>query len=383
MNKPRILIVVTDPATVNAFLEMHLKRLCKKYRISLAFNMKLGAVKHVFSEVEFIHIPLSRKINLLIDVLALGHLIKFLNRKSFSAVISVTPKAGFIAAIAGRLYRIPVRIHWFTGQVWATKSGLVRKFLRAIDSCIGFLVTNAFVDSFSQYEFLVENKVLSRDKGQVICSGSISGVDLDRFKSNAKFRAKIREGYSISTSDCVFIFLGRLNRDKGIFDLLQAAAKAVSFDSKIHLFVVGPDEEDVIRTARDSGLLSSNIHVIPKTEKPEDWLSVGDVFCLPSHREGFGTSVLEAAAIGLPAIGSSIYGLTDAIVHDVTGILVNPKDIDGLCAAMVNLSKKREVRKEMGNAAYCRVSEHFQTFMLVDAFDEILHSLIFINDSQG
>ena len=112
------------------------------------------------------------------------------------------------------------------------------------------------------------------------------------------------------------------------------------------------------------------------TEAPERYMAAGDVFCLPSYREGFGAVIIEAAAAGLPAIGSRIYGITDAIGDGVTGILVAAADVEGLADAMRLLALDEPKRRALAHAARERALNHFSrdvvTAAVVAFYERIL-----------
>ena len=218
---------------------------------------------------------------------------------------------------------IPIRVHCFTGQVWATKSGLSRLLLKLIDKVVGILSTQNIVDSKSQYKFLVKENVLKKDKSLVFGSGSVSGIDLLKFKPNKKVKVKLRNKLKIPPASFVFIFLGRLNSDKGIYDLIHSFKSA---DLKsAYLLLIGPDEENIATKFKSN---HSNIIFSGATSSPQDYLAASDILCLPSYREGFGNVVIEAAASGLPSIVSNIYGLSDAIIQNNTGLAHEPKRLE-------------------------------------------------------
>ena len=270
--------------------------------------------------------------------------------------------------LAGALAGVPVRVHTFTGQVWATRKGVARSILKRMDWLLGALTTAPLVDSFSQRDFLVSERVLPEGKARVLAHGSISGVDTQRFQSNEKARAKIRGRYNIEPKDIVFLCVGRLSRDKGILDLAHAFAELADEHRGAHLMLVGPDEaniEGAVRTICKS--CEGRLHVVGQTNTPEDYMAAADVFCLPSYREGFGSVIIEAAATGIPAIGSRIYGITDAIEEGRTGFLHEPGDVQGIAELMQRFLKDAELRQPMGAAARHRARKLYAQQKVTDA----------------
>jgi len=132
-------------------------------------------------------------------------------------------------------------------------------------------------------------------------------------------------------------------------------------NNNVRLWIIGPDEENIkVELDHILSTIRGAISFIPYTLEPEKYMATADVFCLPSHREGFGSTIIEAAACGIPAIGSRIYGITDAIVDGETGLLVEKGNINELTDAMMKLMNSECLRKHMGNSAKQRVIKYFQ-----------------------
>jgi glycosyltransferase involved in cell wall biosynthesis len=157
----------------------------------------------------------------------------------------------------------------------------------------------------------------------------------------------------------VFLFVGRLTVDKGVLDLAQAFVRARP-DMDADLVLVGYDHEGLAPRIRAIGeSVGDRLRVLPMTATPEDAYAAGDVFCLPSYREGFATVVIEAGAAELPVLGTRIYGLADAIQEGVTGLLHEPGDIAGLAAQMKVLSADAELRSRLGRAGRAMMTSRF------------------------
>jgi len=360
-NRKSICFVATVEFAVSAFLLSHLKELSKYYDLTVIVNLKNpNFLIDKKLDIKLVNINFSREINIISDLLSLVQLAYLFLIKKYDAVHSITPKAGLLAMIASFLTFTPVRVHCFTGQVWSTKSGLSRLFLKLIDKIIGNLSTQNIVDSKSQYDFLVKENVLNKDKALVFGSGSVSGVDLLKFKPNTKVKVTLRKKLKISPASFIFVFLGRLNSDKGIHDLINAF---ILTDLKsAYLLLVGPDEENISSKFKGN---QSNIIFPDLISSPQDFLAVSDVLCLPSYREGFGNVVIEAAATGVPSIVSNIYGLSDAIVLNKTGLAHEPHDVQEITKLMKSLFNNRKLVMDLGKAAKKRAISEFDSKILV------------------
>jgi glycosyltransferase involved in cell wall biosynthesis len=312
-------------------------------------------------------VAMTRKPSLWRDLGSLMRLTKLFRNNRFDIVHSSTPKAGLLTALAGLLARIPVRIHTFTGQVWMEMQGVSRWFMRQCDWLIGQLNTQCYADSLSQQSLLINERVLSASKLSVLGAGSIGGVNLERFNPNRfrrEYAAALRRELGISTDSLVILFVGRLTRDKGIIELVSAFRLLQENNKDVELILVGPFEPLADPLPRETMYeLSDNshIHVVGFSHQPESYLAAADVFCLPSYREGFGTAVIEAAAMGIPTVASRVVGLVDAIVDGETGLLVPAKDTESLMYALREMLCKPGIRSQMGFAASERAARYFDS----------------------
>lgn len=362
----KICIVVSDPITVQAFLRDQIELLSSYYDVTVVMNAATDEQwTTAFPKVNFKQIGIVRPIRISADFKALFDLSIFFRRQKFTLVHSVTPKAGLLAMLAARFAAVPHRIHTFTGQVWATRQGVSRFFFKSIDRLMGMLASEVLIDSFSQRDFLISESVLKASQGTVLGSGSISGVDIGKFSTKPEIKREVKRELRIPEDSLVFLFLGRLNRDKGILDLAEAFRlfRLAGLDG--HLLIVGPDETDlqpVVMAAISQ--FQDQVHFVGMTRTPERYMAAADVFCLPSYREGFGSVIIEAASCGIPAIGSRIYGIVDAIVEGETGLLHEARSAEQLCQCMRRLAEDAELRITMGKSARQRATQHFSKEIL-------------------
>ena len=376
MDKKKICFITAVPITAKAFLRKHMAALSSSYDIHYVCNAQQADVADLPCK-EFYSLQIERKFSPVKDLKALRKLYKYFKANKFVAVHSVTPKAGLLTALAGWRARVPVRIHIFTGQVWATRKGLMRWLLKAIDKIIIRLDTHILVDGKSQRAFLEKEGVLKKGQATVFGEGSISGVDTDRFTPNADVRKEIRQNLGIKDDALVYLFMGRLNCDKGIGELLEAYDRLVSEAGNVFLLLVGWNEGDYLsRLSQYPHINGTNFHYYGSTPEPETVLNAGDVFVLPTYREGFGTSVLEAACIGLPSITSDAYGVLDSVVEGETGLRCKVGDAQCLFNRMKYFNEHRDAVKEMGRNGRDRVLKDFTGEKLTACWVEFYGSLI-------
>lgn len=365
MIKPKIAFVLSAPSALRAFLQDHIKALSDDYEITVYCNFSQDPCHGLFDDtITLVHIPFSRKIKLSTDIKTLFTLLWHLRQGKYAAAHSMLPKTGLLAMPSAFLARIPIRIHLFTGQVWAYKTGTLPKILKFMDKVTATFSTHLMCDSQSQRQFLKDENITNYTR--VLGNGSVCGVNIDVFKPDHGTKKKTHEQLEIPKDAFVFGFMGRLNYDKGVMDMVTAFKRA-NFSENHYLVIVGPDEEGLqqeIETKYPEIL--HRLKFVGSTDVPHVYFNAFDVLCLPSYREGFGSVVIEAAACGCPALASKIYGLTDAIEDNETGILHTPGNITEITNNMRKLSEKPDLRKLLADNARRRVVEKFSSEYLID-----------------
>jgi glycosyltransferase involved in cell wall biosynthesis len=359
--RKRICIVVAAELTVRAFLLDHLRALSAGHDVTVVANFDdMALLERAHISAEAVRVPIERKISIVRDTGALLRLFRLFRSRRFDAIHTITPKAGLLGMIAGALAGVPVRTHTFTGQTWATAAGPSRMLLKTVDRVLAAFATGLLADSASQRDFLVAEGIVGAGRIGVLGPGSISGVDLGRFRPDEEARAAVRAELHVPAGAFVFLFIGRLNTDKGVLELAEAFARLARGTPGTHLLVVGPDEEQMRpRMEVILGAMAARTAFVEFTPRPERFMAAADVLCLPSYREGFGSVIIEAAAVGVPAIASRIYGVVDAIEDGETGLFHDPRDVDGLVAAMERLVGDPALVKKLADGARARAAAEF------------------------
>lgn len=363
----KICFITAVHGSAYSFLRDHMAALQKGYKVYYVCNEP--DVNNIMVSCDGYHcVNIQRKISLINDLKALWHLYKYFKAEKFDAVHSVTPKAGLLTSIAAFIARVPVRIHIYTGQVWANKTGFMKFLLKSMDRLISIFDTHILVDGEGQRQFLIKNRVVTAKNSRVLGSGSICGVNLERFNPSDEVRAEKRKELGIDDSKTVFVFMGRLNHDKGVYELLSAFDRLAAEREDVYLLLFGHDEENVRDTFQNypNIKVGDNFCYYGATPEPQKMLQAGDVFVLPTYREGFGSSVIEASALGLPVICSDAYGVMDAMVDDVTGLRCKVGDVDSLYEAMLSLANDTKLQSKLGSKGRERVLKEFDGIRVTD-----------------
>tara|TARA_B110000046_G_C13025697_1_gene413931 strand:+ start:9226 stop:10362 length:1137 start_codon:yes stop_codon:yes gene_type:complete len=378
MKNKKVCFVVSSPITAQVFLKNHIKELAIFYDVFLVANFDFTDKEGFIELKEIKHIPISREINLVKDIKALFLLWKYFNHMKFDLVHTVTPKAGLLGVFAARLARTNNRIHIFTGQVWHTKTGLFKRLLMILDKFIVWNATDILVDGESQRQFLIKNKIIKKSNSFVLGKGSISGVDTKRFMPNKDISNEVKRCLDIHKRDVVYMFLGRMNHDKGIVELAEAFNKLQLKFSNARLLFVGGDEENMTSIIK---VIVKNIESVifyGFTKEPEKLIQACDVFCLPSYREGFGTSIIEASLLEKPVICSDTYGLMETIIVNKTGLRHKVADVDSLYIEMEKLIDHKNLREKLGKSGRTYVLENFSAQIISEKWLEFYRAKLHV-----
>lgn len=329
--------------------------------------MDSGFQQKIKEEFPFVHtypMPFPRGIDLFGSINSIRLLTGLFIKEKFDMVQYSTPNASMYAAVASKISRIPVRLYCQWGMVYVTMSGIKRKIFELIERIVCKLSTQIQPDSVGNLEFCRTEGLYDEKKSLVIWNGSAKGLDLTAFDiaKKAEFKNEIKEKYGIPDGVPVIGFVGRLGKEKGCNELFTAFKTLKNQFPTLKLLFVGPiEKEDSI----DSELLEYFRHCddIIKTDRVsnvEKYVSAMDVFVLPTYREGFGMSVIEASAMEVPVVVTKYPGPSSAVKDGVTGITVGIKNVEELELAISDLLRNPEKRDAMGRAGRTFVEQNFE-----------------------
>ena len=278
---------------------------------------------------------------------------RLFKKEKFDLVQYSTPNAACYASIAARLAGIKARLYCQWGIAYVGFTGLKRRVFKCVEKMVCRNSTMIEPDSFGNLRFSHGEKLYTPYKSRVIWNGSASGVNLSKFDVTQKeaWAKEIRDKYNIPADARVFVFIGRITRDKGINELFEASQRLFEKYSDAYLLMVGSVEknESLQPQLYEWSQNTPRVLYAGYTNQVEKYMAAADVYILPSYREGFGSAVVEAEAMGLPVIVTDIPGPTDAMKRDVTGLVVRKGDAQELYNAMETLYASKELRDEMGH----------------------------------
>lgn len=320
-----------------------------------------GVPHHVF--------PLTRKVTPLTDLRCIIRMARFIRDEQIDLVHSHTPKAGLIAMIAAFLGGAKGRLHTIAGIPWMESKGVARFVLKLADRLALAFATKVYSNSFQLKAFILSEKLTDASKLKVLGNGSSNGIDTTFFSSEAVIEDKteLRKQYKIPTDAFVFVFVGRIVKDKGINELLKAM-QAMSAD--VHLLLVGPLEQALDPISEHSLHVLANdarIHHVGYQNDVRPFLKMSDALVFPSYREGFPNVPMQAGAMGLPSIVSRINGCSEIIEEGLNGLYCEAKSIDGLKNTMEQMRNEKDAYLRMQGKARAMIVERFGQEMIWSA----------------
>lgn len=362
-----VVIVITSSISIELYFSRFLPALppeCNYFLLS-NFTHPCSLPAHIIP----INCPfLTRKPNFILDSIAFLFIFCNLALLRPKAVLYLTPKSVLLSSIAGWFLNIPLRINFFQGQHWVLKSPPLRQFYMCLDKVTHLFSTHSICMSRGELNFL-KTFLPFPNRLHIVNNGSICGVDFKKISLNIRQSVNPFDFESSFT----FLFVGRINPDKGLSDIRDVFQEYFSELNDIHFVVVGP--VDCIETHGQLLQLSRNyrnFHLYDQTSNVYPFMIYSDAFIMPSRREGFGLTALEASACSLPIISTNIYGLTDVCVNNYNALVYSPGDIDSLYRHCCSLLSSSGLRKKLGHngnmLAHSKYSEeevikHYSNFI--------------------
>ena len=300
-------------------------------------------------------------------------LYKIFRKEKFDIIQYATMNAALCASIAGWLAKVPVRIDLFWGVSFVNYTGWKKRLDFYAKKLICKLSTHVQPDSNSNLTFCRNLKLFDSNKSEVLFNGSACGVDLKKYDyfKREEWRKEIYDKYLLIRFTKIYGFVGRVCVNKGINELLEAFFSINKPD--ICLMLVGSREfvSTLNQNLYNKALETENIIFTDLVPNAAKYYAAFDYLLLPSYVEGFGMVVLEAAAVGTPAVVSNINGPTDFVKDGINGLICEPHSSDSLKDALSRTIKMTENEyKALADNAYANVKNNFDSEMFKERFYE-------------
>jgi glycosyltransferase involved in cell wall biosynthesis len=366
-NKPRLLRITTVPISLKLLLKGQLTFFKNHGFEVLAVSSPEKEAQSIIDEgIRFEAVKMTRKITPLQDLAALFKLIFLIRQFRPHILHSHTPKAGLLGMMAAWICRVPVRLHTVAGLPLMEATGIKRKLLVLTERMTYFFASNIYSNSAGLRSY-IHNTLRINKAMDIIGHGSSNGININYFARTPALELagyEIRRKYSVSENDVVFSFVGRIVRDKGIVELIEAFRNISNMNASIRfkLIIVGPFEEELDPISKaDVEFLKTNKDVILTGFQSDvrPWMLASDVFVFPSYREGFPNVVMQACCLKVPCIVSDINGSNEIITDQQSGLIVPVKNVTKLSHAMIELAENATKRKAFAERAYQFVVSNF------------------------
>jgi glycosyltransferase involved in cell wall biosynthesis len=307
---------------------------------------------------------MEREISLFRDLIALVRLWRLLRGLHPAICNAGTPKAGLLVGLAAWLNQVPCRVYTLRGLRLETATGLKRRILLVTERIACGCAHRVICVSPSLRQLAVRLGLVSGDKAVVLASGSSNGIDPSRFAptpQKTEQASHIRQTLGIKPGQPVIGFAGRFTRDKGVPELLTAFQRVREKVPDVVLLLVGSYEpgDPVAPETRTAIESEPNVVTVEFTQNIDLYYLAMDIFVLPTHREGFPNTVLEAQAAERPVVTTCATGAIDSIEDGVTGLIVPVGDSVGLAEALKRLLADHSLAVQFGRAGRSRVLREF------------------------
>lgn len=376
----KIIRTSTVPSSLNTFCRGLLKELHEEDGYEVVAVSSPGKPLDEIAQhekVKTIAVAMERHISPLRDLRSLWRLTKVFREEKPTIVHSITPKAGLLSMTAAWFARVPVRVHTFTGLVFPTAKGLTQKILILTDRITCACATHIVPEGEGVKNDLINYRITHKPL-KVLGHGNIRGIDLDHYNPQLPEvqaeAAKIRKPGLFT-----FVFVGRLVRDKGINELVDAFERLNNEYPDTRLLLVGPKECNLDPLNQNTLVKiekNKNIETVGSQSDVRPWLAASDVFVFPSYREGFPNVVIEAGAMGLPSIVTDINGSREIIIEGKNGTIIPTHNIEALYKMMkwmiVNPNRCSKMSSNARALIKSRYEQNYVRMCLKDYYKEIV-----------
>lgn len=356
----KLIRITTVPLSLDKLIEGQLNFMNQFYEVT-AISSNYEELKKIKEkeEVEIFPIEMTRQITPFQDLKSVYHLYNFFKKEQPLIVHTHTPKAGIVGMLAAKLAKVPIRLHTVAGLPLMEAKGVKRKILNFVEKLTYSCATKVYPNSQGLYDFILKEKFCVNSKLKVLGNGSSNGINTEYF--NLKHfseieKSNLKQELGIHKNDFVFIFVGRLVKDKGINELVQAFSKLNVSSSGVQntkLLLVGPFEEELdpldTKTLNE---INSNPNIISvgfqKDVRP--YFAISNALAFPSYREGFPNVVMQAGAMELPSIVTNINGCNEIIEQNKNGLIIPVKNTNAIFVAMQTLLDEKLFKELKSNS---------------------------------
>ncbi len=379
----KIIRITTVASSLEGLLKGQLRFMNEHYDLLGIASNENNSLHKVEEEegIRTIAVNMTRKITPFKDLKAVYQLYRIIKREKPFIVHTHTPKAGTLGMLAAKLAGVPNRLHTIAGLPLLEATGGKRKLLNTVEKITYSCATLILPNSFGMKNIILNEGFCEDAKLKVLGNGSSNGIDVLHYSNNNvnKEEAKtLRQELDISSDSTVFLFIGRVVKDKGINELVEAFDQISSVNPKAKLIIVGPSENHLDPLDKKTELTiktNKNIHALGQKNDIRPYIFISDIFVFPSYREGFPNVVLQANCMEKPCIVSDINGCNEIITHNYNGLIVPTKQTNALKDAMIYLLKDPNKTLELAGNSRNNIVKKYKREVIWNEMLELYKSL--------
>ncbi|MFA1822246.1 glycosyltransferase family 4 protein [Virgibacillus oceani] len=324
-------------------------------------------------------INMERSISILRDLVSLIKIIFYFLKLKPSICNAGTPKAGLLGMLGAWLTRVPFKVYTIRGLPFETASGLQKRILIFTEKIACFCADKVICISPSLEKKVIDYQLTSKKKTIVFGHGSSNGIQIDKFIKTLEVQKqveRIKIEKKLNNYKLVIGYVGRINRSKGINELVKAFENLQKKYDNIALIMIGAKEEKDSISKETYLKVSKNPHIkeIGKVKDPIPYYFIMDVLAFPTHREGFGNVSIEAQATGTPVVTTNATGAVDTVINNETGLIVDIEDEIALERNLERFIINPNLVKELGMNGLQRVERDFDSMIIWSSLEKLYKS---------
>jgi len=381
--KIKIGVLSTISKTMDWFIVPSMRNLEKHgYEITLICNMEDGFAERNADYARCIHLPMGRGVSIKDLFSSICALVRIFRKEKFDLLYYMSPNASMYAAVAGKIAGVKTRIYNQTGIRYVSLTGIKRMVFKFVEKLTCMFSTHIKAQSPKNMEFAISEGLCRQDKISVVGIGGTIGVELEKCRSfdHLQARIELREKYGIEQDAFVYGYVGRINRDKGINELIRAFARISADEQKSWLVLVGMLDDANPINAENLAYAEDNPRIVFTGNVSPDVVYVHmaafDVLVHPTYREGFGKVLQEAMGVGIPIITTDVPGPSEVVENGVSGVLCRARDPEDLADKMRLLYADPQLRERLAKAGLARAEKYFDRPIMLENILQNMNAIV-------